>query len=219
MSIQMFPGVAGHGQPAVDAADGSSIIAYAEYILKIAVNIGSTTGSRKTTMLDFGVTGTSQDNCDLIAGQVAQAVVDASKGYIVAFLKKLGKFRIDEGNITSVPQGTSQYGVITWTNSNVEGSAVQPVLNVSETVNGQIYIPFVDVDTMAGSALTALTTLIRNGTLARARFANDDRDSFIIGKSHDRLGVSIKDFGTTTYGVLSSNDEAAGIADSVLRDR
>lgn len=219
MSIQMFPGVAGHGQEAVNAADGSSIAAYAEYILKIAVNVGSTTGSRKTTMLDFGVTGTSQDNCDLIAGNVAQAIVDASKGYIVAFLKKLGKFRIDEGANTSVPQGTSQYGVITWTNGNVEGSSVQPAIQVDETMNGQIYIPFVDVDTMAGTALSAITALIRNGTLARARFANDDRDSFVVGKSHDRLGVSIKDFGTTTYGVLASNDESAGISDSVLRDR
>lgn len=224
MSIQMFPGIAGHGQSATSASDGSTVAAYAEYILKIAVNIGSagsTGGSRKTAMLEFGATGTDQDNCDLNAGEIAQAIANASKGYIVAFLKKMGKFRIDEvqaaGN--TIPNGVVQYGVLTWTNGNVEGSSVQPAIQVDETVNGQMYIPFVDVDTMAGSALTALTTLIRNGKLARARFANEDRDSFVVGISHDRLGVTIKDFGTSSYGILASNDTAAGIADSVLRDR
>lgn len=223
MSIQMFPGVGGanKGQPAKDAATGADIAAYAEYILKIAVNVGSVTGSRKTAMLEFGVTGTSQDNCDSNAGDVAQAIVDASKGYIVAFMKKLGKFRIDEGNSASntVPVGTSQYGVLTWTNGNVEGSSILPVQSVDETMNGQLYIPYVDVDTMAGSALTNLTALIRSNSLARARFADDKRDSFVVGVSHDRLGVAIKDFGTTTYGTLASNDESAGISDGVLRDR
>lgn len=224
MSIQFFPGVAGHGQEAVSASDGSTIAAYAEYIIKIAVNIGSagsTGGSRKTAMLEFGCTGTDQDNCDLNAGDIAQAIADASKGYVVAFLKKLGKYRIDEvqaaGN--TIPNGVTQYGVLTWTNGNVEGSSVQPALQVDENLNGQIYIPFVDVDTMAGSALAALTTLIRSGKLARARFADETRDSFVVGVSHDRLGVSIKDFGTSSYGILASNDTAAGIADSVLRDR
>lgn len=216
MSIQMFPliGGTGKGMTAKWAESGAAATtAYAEYALKVTVRVGTLAGARRSALLDFGCIGADQDACDLKAGTIANAIVNCSKGFVTSFVKKLGKYRNDNEG-TAILAGTSQYGVITWTNGNLESDA-NPVA-VDEEMTGQIYIPFVGVDTMAES-LADLTTMIQNGDFARAKFENDDRNSLLIARSHRRKGVTIKDFSGTTYGILNSNDVSDGISDGVLR--
>lgn len=217
MSIQLYPKIGGSngGRSAVSAETGAAITsAYAEYALKITVRTGTAQGARRSSIVEFGCQGSDQDACDLQAGLIAQAIENASKGYITSFVKKMGKFRQDDDG-TAIPIGTSQYGVITWTNGILEG---QQGPNVFDEMKGQIYIPFVDVDTMAGTALTTITNLITTNKLARAKFQNDSRNSFTIATSQNRSAVKILDYRASSYGTLSSNDNSAGISDGVLRD-
>lgn len=219
MSIQMFPliGGAGKGMSAKWAESGAAAAtAYAEYALKVTVRTGTTTGARRSAVVEFGCIGATQDACDLKAGDIAQAIENSSKGVITSFVKKMGKYRQDEIG-TAIPTGATQYGVLTWTNGYLEGQTIPSGSSAPDKeVKGQIFVPFVDVDSMAGSALSDLTTLIQNSDLARAAFENDDRDSLIIGRSKNRSAVKILDYSASTYGQLSSNDTVAGITDGVL---
>ena len=217
MSIQMFPliGGTGKGMPAKWAETGEvANTAYAEYALKITVRTGNVQGARRSSVLEFGCVGASQDACDLQAGYIANILAYASKGYITSFVKKMGKYRDDEVG-TSLPLGASQYGVVTWTNGLLEGETGE---GPDTEMKGQIFIPFVDVDTMAGNVLGDLTTEIQNATFARAKFENDDRNSLVIARSRRRSAVKILDYRASSYGQLTSNDTTFGIGDGVLGD-
>lgn len=219
MSIQMFPmiGGANKGMSAKWAESGASATtAYAEYALKITVRTGTAQGARRSALVEWGCLGSSQDDCDLQAGLIAQTIENCSKGFVTSFVKKMGKYRQDDDG-TAIPIGTSQYGVITWTNGNLEGSGGN-VANPNLEMKGQVYIPFVDVDTMAGEALTNITSLISNSSFARAKFENETRNSLLIARSKNRSAVKILDYRVSSYGTLSSNDTSAGISDGVLRD-
>lgn len=218
MSIQTFPliGGTGKGMSATLAEDGSSYNgAYAEYALKVTVRVGTLAGARRSALLEFGCKGTDQDACDLKAGLIANAIVNCSKGFVTSFVKKLGKYRNDNEG-TAILGGTSQYGVLTWTNGWLESDIVTPGSEVEEELTGQIYIPFVSVNDMA-SNLASLTSMIESGDFCRSKFADDNRNSLIIARSHRRKGVTIKDFTGSQYGVMASNDVSNGISDSVLR--
>lgn len=213
----MFPliGGTGKGMTAKWAESGASAAtAYAEYVLKITVRTGTAVGARRSAVVEFGCIGASQDACDLQAGDIAQSIIDVSKGFITSFVKKMGKYREDNTG-TPIPVGASQYGVITWTNGNLEGT--QAVGTPDIEMKGQVYLPFVDVDTMA-EHLSDFQTLINNATFARAKFENEDRNSLIIARSKNRSAVKILDYSASAYGPLSSNDQSAGIGDGVLRD-
>lgn len=217
MSIQTFPlvGGVGKGMPAKWAESGATAsTAYAEYALKITVRTGTAAGARRSAVVEWGCIGSSQDDCDLQAGLIAQAIENASKGYVTSFVKKLGKYRQDDDG-TAIPVGTSQYGVLTWTNGYLEGQTPSGAAPNTE-MKGQIFVPFVDVDTMAGQ-LADLTSLIQNSTFARAKFENDSRESLLIARSKNRSAVKILDYSASSYGTLNSNDTSAGIGDGVLR--
>lgn len=216
MAILNFPGIAGNSVPMTNAASGASMTgAYAEYALKITVDVGQVNGGRKSSISTFGVYHTSQENCDIFAGRVQQIITDMSKGAAVSMYKKMGSFAQGQGVGNSpIQYGETKYGVITWTNGLLNGeTGVAP----KDTINGQIYIPFVDVDTMAAQ-LSTLNELISEGHLARARF-NTDASGFEVGVARARLGVNIKDFNSVAAKVLGRADTAAGIEDGVLEDR
>lgn len=217
MSIQFFPRIGGNssGRSAIWAESGqTAATAYAEYAIKLTVRTGNTSGERRSAVLEFGVVGESQDACDLQAGNIAQIIENTSKGYVTSFVKKMGKFRQDD-NGTPINVGVTQYGVLTWTNGLIAGETGQ---GPNIEMKGQIYIPFVDVDTMANN-LADFNQVINNAGLARAKFTDDTRSSYTIARSRRRSAVKILDYSASSYGDLTSNDVSAGITDGVLRDR
>lgn len=216
MAILNFPGIAGASVPMVNTQDGSNLTgAYAEYAIKITVDVGQVNGGRKSSISTFGVYHTSQENCDIFAGRVYQIITDMSKGAAVSMYKKMGSFAAGAGVGNSpIQYGETKYGVITWTNGLLNGETGTPP---RDTINGQLYIPFVDVDTMSAQ-LQALNELIAEGHLARARF-NSNASGYEVGIARARLGVSIKDFNATAPKSLGRADTAVGIADGVLEDR
>lgn len=218
MSIQFFPKIGGAdgGRSAVWAESGATAdTAYAEYVVKLTVRTGNTAGERRSAIFEFGTIGANQDACDLQAGTIAQAIEDVSKGYVTSFMKKMGKFRQDD-NGTPINVGVTQYGVITWTNGLIAGESGE---GPDTEMKGQIYVPFVDVDTMAEYLSDITQNQINGGQLARAKFADENRNSFMIARSRRRSAVKILDYSASSYGNLDSNDTSAGISDGVLRDR
>lgn len=218
MSIQLFPKVGGAtgGRPAYLAEDGSEYTgAYAEYQVKVTVRTGTITGARRSSISEFGVKAANQDACDLAAGNVMQIIDNLSSGYVTQFWKKLGAFRQDDDG-SAIGVGSSSYVVKTWTNSITEQN---PSGNAAETeMSGQLYIPFCSEDVYI-SGKASLNALITGGTLCRARFKDDTRDSFLIATSQNIKTTKLLEYTTATYGTLTSNDTSAGISDGVLRDR
>lgn len=220
MAILDFPKIANNEVPMIDASTGSAVTsaqsAYAEYTVKEVVDVGIANGGRKGAISSFGVVGTSQDDCDDKAGDIAQLITDCSFGACVALYKKMGIYMKSSTNIGNQPiqRGSSKYAVITWTNGLLEGeTGTRP----QTTINGQVYLPFVDVDRMAAS-LASFNTYILEGSFARAR-ANEAGNGFVVGISRARLGVKINDYNSLQAKQLTRADSAAGIADGVLDDR
>lgn len=215
MAILTYTGVGGNTNPMVNLADGEALTgAYAEYVVKEMVNVGSSSGGRRSSITEFGVYHTSQENCDITAGEIAQLITDMSQGEAISFYKKLGTYvKSSDTNNSPITRGSTKYGVITWTSGMLEGETG----SVQNSLNGQLYVPFVDVDTF-GSNLSRFNALISGGHVARARL-NNSGSGFEVGIARARLGVQIKDFNSRQAKSLGKSDTAAGIADGVLEDR
>lgn len=219
MAVLNFPKVANNSVPMIDLSTGEAVsashAAYAEYVVKETVDVGSASGGRRSSISQFGICAASQEACDVAGGQIAQLISDASFGGPVSLYKKLGTFLqgSGQGNVP-IARGATKYAVITWTNGLLDGeTGTEPV----ENVQGQIYLPFVDVDRL-NSALPGITSAITGGQLARAR-VNQAGDGFEVGISRARLGVKLNDYNSIKGKVLTREDTTAGITDGVLEDR
>lgn len=216
--IIFYPGVAGSSStPLINAQTGSTMTGqvYAEFVLKVTAQVGSLNGARRSTLVSFGMVDATQAQLEAKAGTFAQLLESMSVGTVVQFYKKLGSYVKKASDYTQVvPYGATQYGILNWTNANLEGDNSN--VAVAEGGGGQVIIPFCNVDTMADN-LPALTAFIQGGGLARAKFTpNTNNASFTVYVSRNRLGISIKDFSGLQAPISTRSDPSEGIADGVL---
>lgn len=216
--IIFYPGVAGNTTtPLINAQTGQTMTGqvYAEFVLKMTAQVGSLNGSRRSTLVSFGMIDATQSALEEKAGAFAQLLESMSVGTVVQFYKKLGSYVRKASDYTEViPYGATQYGILNWTNANLEGD--NSSVTVADGGGGQVIIPFCNVDTISDN-LSALTTFIQGGGLARAKFTpNSNNASFTVYVSRNRLGISIKDFSGIAAETSTRSDPSSGIADGVL---
>lgn len=219
MAVLNYSKIANNNVPMINVATGEAVgasqAAYAEYVVKEVCDVGVANGGRKGSISQFGIVAANQDACDLAGGEIAQLISDASFGQPVSLYKKMGTFLQGSGQGNQpIARGATKYAVITWTNGLLDGeTGTEP----QEVINGQIYLPFVDVDRLS-KALGGITTAITSGKLARAR-VNQAGNGFEVGISRARLGVKLNDYNSVKQKVLTREDTTAGISDGVLEDR
>lgn len=216
--IIFYPGVAGSSStPLINAQTGAAMTGqvYAEFVLKVTAQVGSLNGARRSTLVSFGMVDDTQAHLEEKAGSFAQLLESMSVGTVVQFYKKLGSYVKKASDYSEVvPYGSTQYGILNWTNANLEGDNSN--VTVAEGGGGQVIIPFCNVDTMSEN-LSALTTFIQGGGLARAKFTpNSNNASFTVYVSRNRLGISIKDFAGLQAATSTRSDPSDGITDGVL---
>lgn len=216
--IIFYPGVAGNTTtPLINAQTGQTMTGqvYAEFVLKMTAQVGSLNGSRRSTLVSFGMVDATQSALEEKAGAFAQLLESMSVGTVVQFYKKLGSYVRKASDYTEViPYGATQYGILNWTNANLEGDNSN--VTVADGGGGQVIIPFCNVDTISDN-LSALTSFIQGGGLARAKFTpNSNNASFTVYVSRNRLGISIKDFSGIAAETSTRSDPSSGISDGVL---
>lgn len=216
--IIFYPGVAGNTTtPLINAQTGQTMTGqvYAEFVLKMTAQVGSLNGSRRSTLVSFGMVDATQSALEEKAGAFAQLLESMSVGTVVQFYKKLGSYVRKASDYTEViPYGATQYGILNWTNANLEGD--NSSVTVADGGGGQVIIPFCNVDTISDN-LSALTSFIQGGGLARAKFTpNSNNASFTVYVSRNRLGISIKDFSGIAAETSTRSDPSSGISDGVL---
>lgn len=216
--IIFYPGVAGNTTtPLINAQTGQTMTGqvYAEFVLKMTAQVGSLNGSRRSTLVSFGMIDATQSALEEKAGAFAQLLESMSVGTVVQFYKKLGSYVRKASDYTEViPYGATQYGILNWTNANLEGD--NSSVTVADGGGGQVIIPFCNVDTISDN-LSALTSFIQGGGLARAKFTpNSNNASFTVYVSRNRLGISIKDFSGIAAETSTRADPSSGISDGVL---
>lgn len=216
--IIFYPGVAGNTTtPLINAQTGQTMTGqvYAEFVLKMTAQVGSLNGSRRSTLVSFGMIDATQSALEEKAGAFAQLLESMSVGTVVQFYKKLGSYVRKASDYTEViPYGATQYGILNWTNANLEGD--NSSVTVADGGGGQVIIPFCNVDTISDN-LSALTTFIQGGGLARAKFTpNSNNASYTVYVSRNRLGISIKDFSGIAAETSTRSDPSSGISDGVL---
>lgn len=216
--IIFYPGVAGSTDtPLINALNGQTLTnqVYAEFVLKITAQVGSLNGSRRSTLVSFGMVDDTQAHLEEKAGAFAQLLESMSVGTVVQFYKKLGSYVKKASDYTEVvPYGATQYGILNWTNANLEGDG--NLQTVADGGGGQVIIPFCNVDTISEN-LSGLTSFITGGGLARAKFTpNSNSSSFTVYISRNRLGLTIKDFSGLAAETTTRSDPSSGISDGVL---
>lgn len=216
--IIFYPGVAGNTTtPLINAQTGQTMTGqvYAEFVLKMTAQVGSLNGSRRSTLVSFGMIDATQSALEEKAGAFAQLLESMSVGTVVQFYKKLGSYVRKASDYTEViPYGATQYGILNWTNANLEGD--NSSVTVADGGGGQVIIPFCNVDTISDN-LSALTSFIQGGGLARAKFTpNSNNASYTVYVSRNRLGISIKDFSGIAAETSTRSDPSSGISDGVL---
>lgn len=218
--IIFYPGVGGvFTTNLIDAATNTVIDSgkkcYAEYTLKVTAQIGTLSGARRSTLVTFGTTGTTQDACDLQAGLIAELIQDLSAGTITQFYKKLGSYCSNPNvdNMTPVPAGSTKYGILNWTNSGIEGGTP---LQVNDAGGGQVIFPFTSFDAIADQ-MTNIMGFVTGSNLAKAKFTpGANNASFTVYLSKNKLGITVKEFNGLQAPVSSRTDPDSGISDGVL---
>lgn len=200
----------------------------AEFVLKLGIRDGKRIRSRNVefSMVTWGGTESTtvtMDNLINQASKIASSIAAISRGVILAFYMKIGKYRDDEQmpNLGGEPNNTA---VLTFDNVNVEVdsggvpvSGTMPTRKVSQT----IYIPWVGEEVSLSTIRKTLEqTLDSNASLGVTRYdQNGDKSVVEAYRTQHKSYAKLLESDRISVVALRNNDEALGDSDNIISEK
>lgn len=204
-------------------ADSGNTAKGAEFVLVLGIRDGKRIRSRNVefSCITFGGSP-SLDDLINYASQFASAIAQISRGVVMSFYMKLGKYRNDEQmpNLGGEPNNTA---VITLDNVNVTTdsggvpvSGVMPIRKVSQTIR----IPWVGENVSLATIKDTLEQLLTNTCMGVTRFELDGTKSTVEAyrTQHKSYGV-LKEVDTVAVISYENNDLSLGDTDNIISEK
>lgn len=216
MSVKMFKGIGIQSPaPTVYSAESGEVSAslYAvKCSLKVTVPIASQTGGRRSQIVVWDSPGSTLQEAINNAGDVAQFILDRTKGYSTMFTMQLGLFRPDvEG--TPMDAGELAYGSVVGTNAKTSAGVLT---NAKRVKYSNLYIPFIKDDVERSTLKSAFQALCTAGKIGAINFHDANKNSFDVATFSAVNGCQIKDYDARILPQLTNDDSSSGIGDGTL---